>query len=78
LTDYSAFGLTLRVALAGDRRRCAASSNRIVYVGGSNCDRAATAAIWRSGGFFSGGSPGRNLNHDENTGKLRNADFGLV
>src|ERR1700721_3684206 len=29
-TDYSAFGLTLRVALAGDRRRCAASSNRLV------------------------------------------------
>jgi hypothetical protein len=24
-----AFGLTLRVALAGDRRRCAASSNRL-------------------------------------------------
>ena len=28
-TDYSAFGLTLRVALAGDRRRYAASSNRL-------------------------------------------------
>jgi hypothetical protein len=24
------------VALKGDRRRCAASSNRLVYVGGSN------------------------------------------
>ena len=28
-TDYSAFGLTLRVALAGDRRHCVASSNRL-------------------------------------------------
>jgi hypothetical protein len=35
-TDYSAFGRTLRVALAGDRRRCEASSNRLVYIGGSN------------------------------------------
>jgi len=29
-TDYSRCALTLRVALAGDRRRCAASSNRLV------------------------------------------------
>jgi hypothetical protein len=28
--------ITLRVAVAGDRRRCAASSNRLVYVSGSN------------------------------------------
>jgi hypothetical protein len=33
--------LALRVALAGDRRRCAASSNRLVYVGGSNYGRPA-------------------------------------
>jgi hypothetical protein len=38
-TDYSALRasrLALRVALKGDRRRYAASSNRLVYVGGSN------------------------------------------
>jgi hypothetical protein len=29
-TDYSRCALTLRVALAGDRRRCAAASNRLV------------------------------------------------
>jgi hypothetical protein len=37
-TDYSAFGLTLRVALAGDRRRCAASSNRACFMSAVRID----------------------------------------
>src|SRR5665213_1306790 len=40
LRDYSALTrLALRVALQSDRRHCVASSNRLVYVGGSNKSR---------------------------------------
>jgi hypothetical protein len=49
--------LALRVALAGDRRRCAASSNRLVYVGGSNCDQMALGANPGYFQFFMGLAP---------------------
>jgi hypothetical protein len=48
------------VALKGDRRRCAAASNRLVYVGGSNSEP--TSRGTRSGSiaiFQKYGSPGR-------------------
>jgi len=57
-TDYSRCALTLRVALRANRRRCAASSNRLVYVGGSNYDRMTLGANPGYFKFFVGWLPG--------------------
>jgi hypothetical protein len=46
MTDYSAFGLTLRVALAGDRRRCAASSNRLYCLSAVRIDSSNIRQQW--------------------------------
>jgi hypothetical protein len=62
-TDYSALRASpLRGRPAGDRRRCAASSNRIVYVGGSNYDRTATEANQCYTEFFIWWLPGTDSN----------------
>ena len=59
---FGASRLTLRVALAGDRRRCAASSNRLVYVGGSNYDQMALGANPGYFKIFMGWLPGTDSN----------------
>ena len=71
---FGASRLTLRVALAGDRRRCAASSNRLFV-----CRRFELAPTSRGSGsayfgiFEKIGSPGRIRNQAKTTWNL--SDF---